>query len=102
VTEPVRVLVTGHHGYIGSVLAPILRDAGHDVVGLDTYYYRGRDFDFDNRFEAMRELAADARDVRASDVEDFEGHRYVRLRQLRRLIENGQVDGNLRRPSAQA
>ena len=31
-----RVLVTGHHGYIGSVLAPLLAEAGHDVVGLDT------------------------------------------------------------------
>ena len=31
-----RVLVTGHHGYIGSVLAPYLAEAGHDVVGLDT------------------------------------------------------------------
>ena len=39
-----RVLVTGHHGYIGSVLAPMLRDAGHDVVGLDTFFYRGCDF----------------------------------------------------------
>ena len=38
-----KVLVTGHHGYIGSVLAPMLRDAGHDVVGLDTFYYRGCD-----------------------------------------------------------
>ena len=36
-----RVLVTGHHGYIGSVLAPILAAAGHDVVGLDTLFYRG-------------------------------------------------------------
>ena len=39
-----RVLVTGHHGYIGSVLAPMLQDAGHDVVGLDTFFYRGCDF----------------------------------------------------------
>ena len=31
-----RVLVTGHLGYIGSVLAPLARAAGHDVVGLDT------------------------------------------------------------------
>ncbi|MGH3648020.1 MAG: NAD-dependent epimerase/dehydratase family protein [Micromonosporaceae bacterium] len=30
-----RVLVTGHDGYIGSVLAPFLQDAGHDVVGMD-------------------------------------------------------------------
>jgi nucleoside-diphosphate-sugar epimerase len=30
-----RVLVTGHQGYIGSVLVPMLQEAGHDVVGLD-------------------------------------------------------------------
>ena len=39
-----RVLVTGHHGYIGSVLAPIVRAAGHEVVGFDTFFYRGCDF----------------------------------------------------------
>src|ERR1700680_2466956 len=31
-----RVLVTGHEGYIGSVLVPVLREAGHLVTGLDT------------------------------------------------------------------
>ena len=31
-----RVLVTGHEEYLGSVLVPLLRSAGHDVVGLDT------------------------------------------------------------------
>ena len=36
-----RVLVTGHHGYIGSVLVPLVRSAGHDVVGLDSYLFRG-------------------------------------------------------------
>ena len=30
-----RVLVTGHNGYIGSVMTPLLAQAGHDVVGLD-------------------------------------------------------------------
>ncbi len=34
-----RVLITGHKGYIGSVMAPLLAQAGHDVVGLDTDYF---------------------------------------------------------------
>jgi nucleoside-diphosphate-sugar epimerase len=32
----VRVLLTGHQGYLGTVMAPILTTAGHEVVGLDT------------------------------------------------------------------
>jgi nucleoside-diphosphate-sugar epimerase len=67
----VRVLVTGHHGYLGSVLAPVLRDAGHDVIGLDTFYYRGCDFEVDDPFEPA--LSGDVRDVSASDLLGFDG-----------------------------
>jgi nucleoside-diphosphate-sugar epimerase len=38
--RPMRVLVTGHEGYIGSIMAPALAARGHDVVGLDVGYYR--------------------------------------------------------------
>ncbi|MFD7292199.1 NAD-dependent epimerase/dehydratase family protein [Streptomyces sp. NPDC059897] len=31
-----RVLLTGHQGYLGTVMAPVLKAAGHDVVGLDS------------------------------------------------------------------
>ncbi len=31
-----RVLVTGHQGYLGTVMVPLLQAAGHDVVGLDS------------------------------------------------------------------
>jgi len=31
-----RILLTGHRGYVGSVMAPFLRAAGYGVVGLDT------------------------------------------------------------------
>lgn len=34
-----RVLLTGHQGYLGTVMAPILSAAGHDVVGLDIGYF---------------------------------------------------------------
>ncbi|CAM3450542.1 NAD(P)-dependent oxidoreductase [Kibdelosporangium persicum] len=30
-----RVLLTGHQGYLGTVMAPRLASAGHEVVGLD-------------------------------------------------------------------
>ena len=55
------VLVTGHHGYIGSVLAPFLATAGHDVVGLDTFLYRG--CDFGSSAELQPALSTDVRDV---------------------------------------
>jgi nucleoside-diphosphate-sugar epimerase len=34
-----RVLVTGHQGYLGTVMMPMLIAAGHDVVGLDNGYF---------------------------------------------------------------
>ncbi len=34
-----RVLVTGHQGYLGTVMVPILQEAGHDVTGLDSGYF---------------------------------------------------------------
>jgi nucleoside-diphosphate-sugar epimerase len=37
-----RILVTGSDGYLGSLLAPALMQAGHKVVGFDTGYYRER------------------------------------------------------------
>ena len=39
-----RVLLTGHKGYIGAVAGPLLRSAGHAVVGLDTDLFAGCDF----------------------------------------------------------
>jgi nucleoside-diphosphate-sugar epimerase len=35
-----RVLMTGHNGYIGSVMAPHFIRSGYDVVGLDTGYFK--------------------------------------------------------------
>lgn len=56
-----KVLVTGHHGYIGSVVAPMLQEAGHDVTGLDTFFYEGCDL-LDNAFD-FPTLRVDIRDV---------------------------------------
>jgi len=65
-----KVLVTGHHGYIGSVLAPYLADAGLDVTGLDTRFYRGCNFVADP--SAVEALTADVRDVTPGELEGFD------------------------------
>jgi nucleoside-diphosphate-sugar epimerase len=36
----VKVLVTGHKGYIGTVLVPMLQAEGHEVVGMDNDLYQ--------------------------------------------------------------
>jgi nucleoside-diphosphate-sugar epimerase len=66
-----RVLVTGHHGYIGSVLVPLLSAAGHEAVGLDTYLYAGCDFGAD-RVPSVPVIRKDVRDVSASDLAGFD------------------------------
>jgi nucleoside-diphosphate-sugar epimerase len=65
-----RVLVTGHHGYIGSVTTSALRAAGHDVVGLDTFFYEGCDLmTGDDDVDSLR---FDVRDVNAAYLAGFE------------------------------
>ncbi len=64
-----KVLVTGHDGYIGTVLTPLLTAAGHEPVGLDTGYYAAHAF-IDPPEIPARE--ADIRDVTAEDLDGYE------------------------------
>jgi nucleoside-diphosphate-sugar epimerase len=66
----VKVLVTGHHGYIGSVVAALVAEAGHEVVGLDTFFYRG--CDFGPEVGRVEELRRDIRDVTPADLAGFD------------------------------
>lgn len=64
-----RVLVTGHRGYIGAVLAPMLAARGHEVVGLDSDLYARCTFGRAALPDAAREIRKDIRDVTAADLE---------------------------------
>jgi nucleoside-diphosphate-sugar epimerase len=65
-----RVLVTGHNGYIGSVMVPILRKAGHEIVGLDTYLYE--ECTFGDEVPDVPSVRIDLRDVTPDDVRGFD------------------------------
>jgi nucleoside-diphosphate-sugar epimerase len=65
-----RVLLTGHKGYIGAVAAPMLQSAGYDVVGLDTNLYDK--CDFANEPAAIPEIIKDLRDLTRSDLAGFD------------------------------
>jgi nucleoside-diphosphate-sugar epimerase len=64
-----RVLVTGHLGYLGPAVVGRLLDAGHDVVGLDSGLFAGCALEADRALPWMRR---DVRDVSAADLRGFE------------------------------
>jgi nucleoside-diphosphate-sugar epimerase len=65
-----KVLVTGHHGYIGSVMAPFLHDAGLTVVGIDTFFYEGCDLVADRI--ALPSARGDVRDLTVDALTGFD------------------------------
>jgi len=67
-----RLLVTGVEGYIGCLLAPLLQKRGHEVVGLDTGYYRDG-WLFSDRHLVPGFPRFINRDIRNMEAEDLRG-----------------------------
>lgn len=65
-----RVLLTGHQGYLGTVMAPVLAAAGHEIVGLDTGLFA--DAVLGPAPQDPPGIPADLRDVRAEDLVGFD------------------------------
>jgi nucleoside-diphosphate-sugar epimerase len=65
-----KVLITGHKGYIGTILTPMLIRDGYEVVGLDSDLYRRCTFGGD--LPEVSEIIKDIRDIQASDLEGFD------------------------------
>jgi nucleoside-diphosphate-sugar epimerase len=66
----VRVLLTGHQGYLGTVMAPVLTAAGHDVVGLDSGLFA--DCVLGPAPADPPTLAVDLRDVTEDQLQGFD------------------------------
>jgi hypothetical protein len=69
-SERMKVLVTGHNGYIGSILVPMLHTAGPEVVGLDSYLFH--DCTFGTAPPDIPSLRLDIRDVQVEHLEGFD------------------------------
>ncbi len=65
-----RVLLTGHNGYIGTVMAPLLIAAGHEVIGLDSNLFTQCTFGAPG--PTLPALDLDVRDVQEADLDGFD------------------------------
>jgi len=67
-----RVMVTGHLGYIGTVLTPMLLGAGHEVVGYDSDLYARCTFSKGGDICQVPTIYKDTRDIRPDDLVGFD------------------------------
>jgi nucleoside-diphosphate-sugar epimerase len=65
-------MVTGHLGYIGTKLTPLLLTRGHSVIGVDSDLYRRCTFGDGATIVQVPTVAADVRDVSPDDLEEID------------------------------
>ena len=80
-----RGLVTGHLGYIGTVMVPMLLSAGHEVEGVDS----------DPSSDPLSDLNPETT-YAGLRLEDCEGPRFKRIDHLKHLLATGRLDRTLR------
>lgn len=67
-----QVLVTGHLGYIGTVLTPMLMSAGHRVTGVDSDLYSRCTYLSGGKIQEVATICKDVRDIELSDLAGFD------------------------------
>ena len=68
-----RVLVTGHKGYIGTIMVPMLQEEGFDVVGLDNDLFEGCNFGDHSICRGISDVAYVRKDIRDVGPSDLQG-----------------------------
>ena len=67
-----RVMVTGHLGYIGTVMVPMLLQSGHEVIGLDSNLYERCTFFAGGSIAPVPYIRKDVRSIERKDLEGVE------------------------------
>lgn len=67
-----KVLVTGHMGYLGTVMVPMLLEKGHSVTGYDSDLYERCTYAPGGAPAAVPSVRKDVRDIDPSDLEGFD------------------------------
>ncbi len=67
-----KVFLTGHRGYIGTVMSRMLLDAGHDVLGCDSDLYERCTFDGGGKVLDIPTISKDVRDLTRTDLKGRE------------------------------
>ncbi|MEO0478564.1 MAG: SDR family oxidoreductase [Planctomycetota bacterium] len=65
-----KVLITGHDGYIGTLLTPMVRAAGHEVVGMDNFLFN--ECVFGQKDGTRDGIQRDSRDLKVDDLKGFD------------------------------
>ena len=68
-----RILITGHCGYIGPILTKLCHDKNHEVVGLDTNYFKDLFNSIDKKYIPDKEIKSDIRDIKKEFFENIDG-----------------------------
>src|SRR4051812_36397163 len=68
-----KILVTGHLGYIGTILTPMLLKKGHEVVGMDADWYSRCTFGDPKQIASnVKNIKKDIRQAEVSDLRGFD------------------------------
>jgi nucleoside-diphosphate-sugar epimerase len=67
-----RVMVTGHLGYIGVIMVPMLIKSGYEVIGLDSHLYERCTFASADNIVQVPHIRKDVRDIEPSDLEGID------------------------------